>query len=38
LIGLSATGRATVSKLKLNRPPLMKLRRILRIGGEHPPG
>ena len=38
MIGCSATGRATVVRLKLNRPPLMKLRRILRTAGEHPPG
>lgn len=37
VVGRSATGRATVAKLKLNRPQLVKLRRILRAAGEHPP-
>ena len=35
--GRSSTGRATVAKLKLNRPELVKLRRILISAGEHPP-
>ncbi len=37
IVGLSAIGRATVAKLKLNRSELVKLRGILRIAGEHPP-
>jgi len=37
VVGRSSTGRATVAKLKLNRPELVKLRRILLIAGEHPP-
>jgi hypothetical protein len=36
IIGLTATGRATVEALKLNRPRMARLRRLwLRIG-EHP--
>lgn len=37
IVGRTPTGRATVVKLKLNRAELIKLRRILRIAGEHPP-
>ena len=37
IVGQSPTGRATVARLKLNRPELVKLRQILRIAGEHPP-
>jgi hypothetical protein len=37
IVGRSSAGRATVAKLKLNRPELVKLRRILLIAGEHPP-
>jgi hypothetical protein len=37
IVGISATGRATVGRLRLNRPALMKLRRILARAGEHPP-
>lgn len=37
IIGLTATGRATVAALRLNRPELVKLRRLLLAGGEHPP-
>lgn len=36
IAGLSPVGRATVSRLKLNRPELVKLRGILRDVGEHP--
>jgi hypothetical protein len=36
VIGKSSTGRATFERLKLNRSELVKLRRILRIAGEHP--
>ena len=36
IAGLSPVGRATVSRLKLNRAELVKLRRILRDVGEHP--
>jgi hypothetical protein len=37
VVGLTPKGRATVAKLGLNRPELLKLRRILRAAGEHPP-
>lgn len=37
VIGLTPTGRATVDALHLNRPGLVKLRRILFNAGEHPP-
>jgi hypothetical protein len=37
IIGLSRTGRATVVALRLNRPELVNLRRILAGASEHPP-
>ena len=37
IVGLSATGRATVAKLKLNRLGVVNLRRVLANMGEHPP-
>jgi hypothetical protein len=37
LIGLSPTGRATIETLRLNRPGLINLRRVLYAAGEHPP-
>jgi hypothetical protein len=37
VIGLTATGRATVEALRLNRPGVVNLRRILLTVGEHPP-
>lgn len=37
VIGLTAIGRVTVSTLKLNRPGLLNLRRVLRAMGHHPP-
>jgi 5-methylcytosine-specific restriction endonuclease McrA len=37
IIGLSPTGRATVEALRLNRPNLVSLRRILFDAGKHPP-
>jgi hypothetical protein len=37
IVGRTATGRATVAALHLNRPELLNLRRLLRIAGEHPP-
>jgi 5-methylcytosine-specific restriction endonuclease McrA len=36
IIGRTATGRATVEALHLNRPELINLRRALRAIGEHP--
>ena len=37
IMGRTATGRATVETLHLNRPELLNLRRVLRAVGEHPP-
>jgi hypothetical protein len=37
IVGVTAIGRATVKKLKLNREGLVNLRRALRATGEHPP-
>lgn len=37
IIGLTPIGRATVEILRLNRPPLLNLRRALYSLGEHPP-
>ena len=36
VIGLTATGRATVEALQLNRPELINLRKLLYAAGEHP--
>ncbi|HEY0603341.1 MAG TPA: HNH endonuclease [Herpetosiphonaceae bacterium] len=37
IAGLTPTGRATVEALRLNRPGLVNLRRLLVDAGEHPP-
>jgi 5-methylcytosine-specific restriction endonuclease McrA len=37
IIGRTATGRATVVALSLNRPELLNLRQALRAIGAHPP-
>jgi hypothetical protein len=37
VLGKTATGRATVEALKLNRQEIVNLRRILQLVGEHPP-
>jgi HNH endonuclease len=37
MTGLTPVGRATISKLQLNRPGVLNLRRVLRREGEHPP-
>lgn len=37
IVGLTATGRATVVALHLNRVELINLRRVLHRVGEHPP-
>lgn len=37
IVGLTATGRATVKALRLNRDSLVNLRRVLYTLGEHPP-
>ncbi len=36
VVGRTQAGRATVEALKMNRPELVNLRRILRMAGEHP--
>jgi hypothetical protein len=36
IIGLTATGRAMVEALQLNRPELINLRQLLYAAGEHP--
>jgi hypothetical protein len=36
IVGQSPVGRATAQALKLNRPELVNLRRVLRAVGEHP--
>jgi 5-methylcytosine-specific restriction endonuclease McrA len=36
ILGLTATGRATVEALQLNRPELLNLRKLLYAAGEHP--
>jgi hypothetical protein len=37
IIGLTAIGRATIGKLKLNRNGVCNLRQVLRSAGKHPP-
>jgi 5-methylcytosine-specific restriction endonuclease McrA len=37
IVGCSPTGRATIQKLNLNRPEVVKLRQILQMAGEPPP-
>ena len=37
IVGLTATGRATVAALQLNRVEVINLRRLLFAHGEHPP-
>lgn len=37
IIGLTAIGRATVATLRLNRPGVVNLRRVLITVDEHPP-
>jgi len=37
IIDQTATGRATIEALHLNRPELVNLRRVLHVVGEHPP-
>ncbi|MGH9855600.1 MAG: HNH endonuclease [Blastocatellia bacterium] len=37
MIGLTATGSATIESLQLNRSGLANLRRVLYAAGEHPP-
>ena len=37
IIGLTPVGRATIEALRLNRPGVQNLRRVLRLDGTHPP-
>jgi hypothetical protein len=37
VLGITATGRASVDVLRLNRAGLVNLRRLLIASGEHPP-
>jgi hypothetical protein len=37
IIGSTATGRATVSKLALNQPLMLAIRREEKVRGRHPP-
>lgn len=37
IVGLTPRGRATVDALRLNREPVVNLRRLLASAGEHPP-
>ena len=37
IVGLTAVGRATVAALRMNRPQLVRVRRMWGIMGEHPP-
>ncbi len=37
VIGLTATGRATVAALQLNRTGVVNLRKLLWLTGQHPP-
>lgn len=37
IIGLTATGRATIDTLKMNRKELINLRNVLFLFGDHPP-
>jgi 5-methylcytosine-specific restriction endonuclease McrA len=37
VVGLTSTGRATVQALRLNRTPLVNLRKLLLRAREHPP-
>ena len=37
LLGLTASGRATLEVLEINRPALVHLRKLWRKFGEHPP-
>lgn len=37
IVGLTPTGRATIDVLKMNRPQLLRVRRLWVKMGEHPP-
>jgi hypothetical protein len=36
IVGLTPVGRATIAALQMNRPQLVRVRRMWRIMGEHP--
>lgn len=38
IVGLTPTGRATIAALRMNRPQLVRVRRMWVTMGEHPPG
>lgn len=38
IVGLTAIGRATIVAFRMNRPQLVRLRRMWVVLGEHPPG
>lgn len=38
MIGLTANGRATIAALRMNRPQLIRVRRMWATMDEHPPG
>jgi hypothetical protein len=37
VIGLTAVGRATIAALKMNRPAMIRVRKMWVVMGEHPP-
>jgi HNH endonuclease len=37
ILGVTPTGRATIARLKLNRPHVVNLRRLLHAASKHPP-
>jgi HNH endonuclease len=37
VVGITATGRATIAALQLNRDRVVNLRRVLLVTGDHPP-
>lgn len=37
VVGLTATGRATIKALRMNRPGVVNMRKLLRTVGKHPP-
>jgi 5-methylcytosine-specific restriction endonuclease McrA len=37
VVGITATGRATIEALQLNRDRVLNLRRVLLVTGDHPP-
>jgi 5-methylcytosine-specific restriction endonuclease McrA len=37
MLGITPTGRATITLLQTNRPGVMNIRRVLAVMGDHPP-